>query len=116
MVPTRQETQATLCLPIKKALRLSQYVENKDEKGALRDYSFTVGDKLRVISYDDDNDNTPDIRTPLQTTVSQSNLSCSRGGSLNFNNPIATATPSSVGDQFVGTWFSKLHTGKLLGR
>ena len=33
----------------------------KTEKSSLRDYSFTVGDKLRVISYDSDNDATPDI-------------------------------------------------------
>jgi len=33
----------------------------KTEKSSLRDYSFTVGDKLRVISYDSDDDTSPDI-------------------------------------------------------
>jgi len=78
----------------------------KDEKGALRDYSFTVGDKLRVISYDDDNDNTPDIRYPAANNgqpiefdiVAVEVLSTS-------NNPIAgTSTPGNVTDQFVGTF------------
>jgi len=33
----------------------------KTEKSSLRDYSFTVGDKLRVISYDSSNSASPDI-------------------------------------------------------
>lgn len=36
----------------------------QSDKGALRDYFFTEGDKLRVISYDDASSTTPDIKYP----------------------------------------------------
>ena len=78
----------------------------KSEKSSLRDYSFTIGDKLRVISYDFDNDNTPNITY----------VSANDGSPIEFdiigveilgtsNNPLAGNTAAaSIPDHLQGTF------------
>ena len=62
-IPTDAAETAARAVTGKKHIyvSLNTLEKYKTEKSSLRDYSFTVGDKLRVISYDSDNNNTPNI-------------------------------------------------------
>ena len=72
------------------------------EKSALRDYSFTPGDKLRVISYDDSSTNTPSIRYAKSNSGSPVEFDIIGVEVLgSTDNPIGG---NSVGDKHQGTF------------
>jgi len=62
-IPTTAADTAARAVTGKKHIyvSLNTLEKYKAEKSSLRDYSFTVGDKLRVISYDSNNNASPDI-------------------------------------------------------
>ena len=83
----------------------------QSDKSALRDYSFTEGDKLRVISYDDADSTTPDIKYPKDNNTDNY-------GPIEFdivsvevlsatNNPIAGNDPANT--KYHGTFLVLEH-------
>jgi hypothetical protein len=83
----------------------------QSDKSALRDYSFTEGDKLRVISYDDADNTTPDIKYPKDNNTDNY-------GPIEFdivrvevlsatNNPIAGNDPANT--KYHGTFLVLEH-------
>ena len=99
-----KKTDGTLLTDQKRLyVSLNTLEKYKDEKGALRDYSFTVGDKLRVISYDHNNSSTPDIRYPAANNGQPIEFDIVGVEVLSdSNNPIAGTTSATVSDQFKG--------------
>lgn len=84
---------------------LQTLTKYQSEKGALKSYSFTAGDKLRVISYDANNSATPNIvfpksnnNTPIEFNVVGVDVLS------NANNPLVGSTGNEINDGKKGTF------------